>query len=176
MRAGLLALAVLSCAPKVSTTPRPVEDDLDLQPPQSAAAPATSPAAAPTAAPAGPPRPEAPPGKGLRSGTIARASLVAVLDAGPASFLRQLEVVPQMAGDRFVGWRLIQLIDRAGPLHDLDVVPGDVLLAVNGRPVSRPEQLQALWDSLRTANDVTAQLWRGSQQLELHFTVVPAVP
>jgi type II secretory pathway component PulC len=168
MRAGLLALVVLSCAPKVSTAPRPVEDDLDRATPVAVAP-------LPESGSAAAPRPVAPAGKGLRSGTIARAHLLAVLDAGPASFLRQLEVAPHMSGDRFVGWQLVQLLDRAGPLHDLDVAPGDVLLAVNGQPLSRPEQLQTLWDSLRTANDLTAQLWRGSQRLELRFTIDPPV-
>lgn len=170
MRAGLLALVVTvasACAPRASTTPRAVDDDLDQRPAPAAAAPE-----APTAAP----RAVAPPGKGLRTGTIARAHLVAVLDAGPGTFLRQLEVAPHLAGDRFVGWQLVQLLDRSGPLHDVDLVPGDVLLAVNGKPLSRPEQLQALWDSLRTANEVTAQLWRGEQKLELRFAVQPPVP
>jgi hypothetical protein len=172
MRAGLLALAVLvpaACGPKVATAPRAFDDDLD---------PRTEPAAAPAAprAVAGEPRAVAPTGKGLRTGTIARARLIAVLDAGTGTFLRQLEVAPRMAGDRFVGWQLVQLLDRSGPLHDVDLAPGDVLLAVNGRPVARPEQLQALWDSLRTANEVTAQLRRGDQALELRFTIQPPVP
>ena len=50
-----------------------------------------------------------------------------------------------------------------------------MLLAVNGKPVARPEQLQALWDSLRTANEVAAQLSRGDQKLELRFAVQPPV-
>ena len=161
-----LVVALAACGAKVATKPLSYDDDLagkqqadprtDEQGPQ-------------------PVREIAPPGKGLRTGTIARAHLVAVLDAGPGTFLRQLEVAPHMAGDRFVGWRLVQLLDRTGPLHDVDLAPGDVLLAINGTPVSRPEQLQALWDSLRTANDVTAKLWRGSQALELHFTIDPPV-
>jgi type II secretory pathway component PulC len=167
MRAGLLALAVIACAPKPSTTPRPVDDDLEARP---------EPVAAGSAGPREAPRPIAPAGKGLRTGTIARAHLVAVLDAGPAVFLRQLEVARQLAGDRFVGWQLVQLLDHTGPLHDLDVAPGDVLLAINGKSLSRPEQLWTLWDSLRTANDVTAQLSRGNQQLELHFTIDPRLP
>jgi type II secretory pathway component PulC len=167
MRAGLLALVALGCGPAVSTAPRPVEHDLD--PPQ-AATPQITVVAADDA-----PRAVAPPGKGLRTGTIGRARLVAVLDAGPATFLRQLEVSPRLAGDRFVGWQLVQLIDHTGPLHDVDLVPGDVLLAVNGQPLSRPEQLQTVWDSLRTANEVTAQMWRGATKLELRFAIDPPV-
>jgi S1-C subfamily serine protease len=47
------------------------------------------------------------------------------------------------------------------------------VLAVNGKPLSRPDQLQALWDSLRTANEVTAEMWRGDRRFELHFQVEP---
>jgi S1-C subfamily serine protease len=166
MRAGLtaLVLTVVGCAPHASTAPRMLDDDLDHP---SAAAPAEP------APPSDAQRAVAPPGKGLRQGTIERAHLVAVLDAGPASFLRQLEVAPRLSGNQFVGWQLVQLIDRSGPLHDVDLVPGDVLLAVNGQALSRPEQLTSLWDSLRTANEVTARLWRGDQKLELHFAIEP---
>jgi S1-C subfamily serine protease len=167
MRAGLLVLAVFACGPRAATTPRPVERDLD----QRAEPVATEPAVKPDEQ-----RVVAPPGKGLRSGTIERAQLVAVIDAGPAMFLRQVEVAPRRSGEKFVGWQLVQLIDHTGPLHDVDLVPGDVLLAVNGRPVSRPDELYALWNSLRTANEVTARLWRGDQKLELKFAVQPPVP
>ena len=118
------------------------------------------------------PRPEAPPGKGLRTGTITRARLLAVLDGGPGAFLRQLEVTPKLDGDRFIGWQLVQLLDRSGPLVDVDVIPGDVLLAINGKPLARPDQLQAIWDSLRTANALEADLWRGDSRLSLKFTIV----
>jgi S1-C subfamily serine protease len=142
------------------------DDDLE---PRTASVPAAE-ASAPEDT-----RSVAPPGKGLRTGTIARAHLVAVLDAGPGTFLRQLEVAPRLSGDRFVGWQLVQLLDRQGPLHDVDLAPGDVLLAINGKPLSRPEQLQVVWDSLRTANEVTARMWRGDQKLDLHFTIEPPV-
>lgn len=141
------------------------EDDLDVRGRSTEAPPPVVDA----------PRAEAPPGKGLRTGTIARAHLVAVLDAGLPSFLRQIEIEARTHGNTFVGWQLVQLLDKAGPLHDLDVAPGDVLLAVNGQPISRPEQAQQVWDSLRTANQVTAQLWRGPQKLELRFAIDPPV-
>jgi S1-C subfamily serine protease len=80
-----------------------------------------------------------------------------------------------MNGERFVGWQLVQLVDRSGPLVDVDVVPGDVLLAINGQPISKPDQLQRVWDSLRTANTVTAQLWRGEAKFDLAFTIGPQV-
>jgi hypothetical protein len=162
-----VALALAACGPKVDPKGpgTALDDDLDR--------PATSNTApAPVAEVA---RPEAPVGKGERTGTIARAKLLAVLDGGPGAFLRQVDVSPHMDGDRFVGWQLVQLVDRTGPLVDVDVAPGDVLLAVNGKPLSRPDQLQTVWDSLRTANTITAQLWRGNAKFELQFAIDPPV-
>ncbi|HEY5950352.1 MAG TPA: hypothetical protein VIV40_32900 [Kofleriaceae bacterium] len=166
MRA-LLCCAVITglaaCGPKVAPKGSAFDEDLESRTAETAPAPIEQ------------PRPEAPPGKGLRSGTIERAKLVAVLDSGPGAFLRQLEVAPRMDGERFIGWQLVQLLDRSGPLVDVDVVPGDVLLAVNGRTISRPDQLQSIWDSLRTANELRAQLWRGDAKLELAFSIEPKV-
>jgi len=167
MRA-LLCLALLAaCGPKVDPKKPSIDDDLPAQPVAEASGIPGTPAVAP--------RPDAPVGKGLRSGTIERARLIAVLDQGPGEFLRQLEVTPHMEGDRFVGWQLVQLIDHAGPLADLDVAPGDVLLALNGQPLSRPDQLQQVWDSLRTANEVIADVWRGTSKLQLKFAIEPRV-
>jgi type II secretory pathway component PulC len=172
MRARLLALVTVvcgvcgACGSRGPSAPRPIDHDLDVADIRPAVAPESDDAH----------RPVAPPGPGLRTGTIARDRLVAVLDAGPGTFLRQLEVAPRLSGDRFVGWQLVQLIDRTGPLRDVDVVPGDVLLAINGKPLSRPEQLQLVWDSLRTANEVTAQVWRGEMKLELRFAIEPRLP
>ena len=170
MRAGLLALAAVACGPTVSNAPRTSDDDLDA--PHSAA-PASAASAVPGAAPGVEPRVVAPPGKGLRTGTITRARLVAMLDAGPGTFLRQLEVAPRLSSGRFVGWQLVQLLDRTGPLQDVDLLPGDVLLTINGQPLARPEQLQTVWDSLRTANEVAAHMSRGDTRLELRFAIEP---
>ena len=162
--APVALLAPAGCGPKVS--PAPPSFDEDLGPRRVSDVPPDDPLLAAD-------RPVAPPGKGLRSGTIARDRLLAVLDAGPPSFLRQVEVAPKLSGERFVGWELVQLVDRASPLFDVDLAPGDVLLSVNGHQLSRPDQLQQLWDSLRTANALTAQLWRGADKLTLEFAIEP---
>jgi len=167
MRAALLALLFAACGPKADPRGPGTGFDEDLG---AKTAPAQTAAPAPEVV-----RPEAPKGKGERSGTIARAKLLAVLDGGPGNFLRQIEIAPRMDGQRFVGWQLVQLVDRTGPLIDVDVAPGDVLLAINGKPLSRPDQLQTVWDGLRTANAITAQLWRGNSKFELQFAIDPPV-
>jgi len=163
MRAPLLALALAACGPKVSTKPPTFDEELGGKQPAQAVPPDELTME----------RPVAPPGKGLRSGTIPRDRLLAVLDAGPGSFLRQFEVTARMRGDRFVGWELVQLVGTQNPLYDVDLVPGDVLLTINGKAIARPDQLQTVWDGLRTADVVTAQLWRGQTKLTLEFSVEP---
>jgi type II secretory pathway component PulC len=162
MRA-LALMFVVACGPKVAT--KPITYDEDFGKAQQPAKPVDELTME---------RKVAPPGKGIRNGTIERARLVAVLDAGPGMFLRQFEVTARMNGERFVGWELVQLLGTdANPLYDVDLVPGDVLLAINGKQISRPDQLQTVWDSLRTSNEVTADLWRGQQKLQLAFSVEP---
>ena len=163
MRAALLALLV-ACAPKVSTKPTTFDEDLGTK--QTTSPPVTDELTME--------RPLAPPGKGLRAGTIPRERLIAVLDQGPGAFLRQFEVTARMNGNRFIGWELVQLVGmQQNPLYDLDLAPGDVLLSINGKTIARPDQLQTVWDGLRTADTVTAQLWRGQNKLTLEWAVEP---
>jgi hypothetical protein len=164
---GLLLTLVAACTPKVQpTAPSAFDEDFAATSKQT-----ETPVVVDMAS-----RPEAPKGAtGVRSGTIDRARMVAVLDAGVPSFLRQFEVAPHIENERFIGWQLVQLLDRASPLTTLDVAPGDVLLAVNGKPLSRPDQLQTVWDSLRTANQVIAELWRGNAKFQLRFDIEPKI-
>ena len=164
--AGLALLVAAACGPKVNVPSSPYEED-DPR--------------------AGPPvtrsqflgweqRTEAPKaGPGIRTGTIDRTAMMRVLDAGPGQFLRQFEVTSAMDGDRFVGWRLVQLIDKTGPLGTLDLVSGDILIAINGAPLARPDHLMKLWDSLRVADKVVCDLLRGNGRFQLTFTIQPPV-
>lgn len=162
MRAVLLALLV-ACGPKVSTKPPTFDEDLGAK--QTTAAPADELTME---------RPVAPPGKGLRTGTIARERLVAVVDAGPGAFLRQFEVNAKLHENRFIGWELVQLVGQStNPLYDVDLLPGDVLVTINGKSIARPDQLQTFWETLKTANEVNAELWRGRTKLTLAFVVEP---
>ena len=148
---GMLALA--ACAPKVHMDTSPYDMERSGNTAEPAPAVAT------------------PAHTGQRSGTIARATLVKTLDAGPGQFLQQFEVAGALDGERFVGWQFVRFTDDNSPLHDLDLAPGDILVNVNGQPLARPDQLQALWDSLRTAPAIDAELRRGDATVQLHFTI-----
>jgi hypothetical protein len=191
---GLWAIA--ACAPKVMAPafeeddPRAAraasdgqgEDQGDHEP-VAATTTAEAPAAPPgrSTAPGGGaqlpaaarPRPLAPPGAGRRNGAIDRLALLRVLDAGPGGLLRAVEVSPFFEGSRFLGWRLDQIVDATSPLAGIDLLAGDVILAVNRRPIARPEHVMAIWQDLRAADEVVCQVWRGAAAFELRFAITP---
>lgn len=169
----LLAAAVAAaCGPKV----RPVsfveqEDPLAREParePQATAASAEEPplpsvAVAPANAPAA-----------VTSGTIERAALLRVLDAGPGALLRTLEVTPAFEGERFFGWRIEQIVDPSSPVHGARLAPGDVVRSINERSLARPEHVLAVWQLLRTADELRCEVWRDRTRLALRFAITPA--
>jgi hypothetical protein len=122
------------------------------------------------------PRPLAPPGTHPRSGSIDRPALWRILDAGPGGLLRTVEVSPFFEGSRFLGWRLDQIVDASSPLTGVDLAIGDVILAVNRKPIARPEHVMAIWQELRAADELVCQVWRGRGAFELRFAITPKAP
>ena len=116
-----------------------------------------------------------PPGE--RTGTIARAALDAVLAAGPPMFLRGFEVTRHLDGrGEFDGWKIVQFLpsDR---FAGVDLQPDDVIGEVNGRVLSRPDDLQAVWDELPRASELAISVRRGAARFVLRYAIVgqPAV-
>jgi hypothetical protein len=165
--------ALAACGPKVKLDPMPFEHDDPSAGTPSAHADEPPGAAPATTTPPRAPTRRAPPGSGTRTGTIPRATLLATLDAGPGAFLHGFEVAPVMNGDRFAGWRLVQLMDGEHRFDGLDLAPGDILLAINGQPISKPDQLAAVWDSLRAANELVLDLARDQAAFQLRFAINP---
>jgi type II secretory pathway component PulC len=104
-------------------------------------------------------------------GQIDRARLDAVLDAGPGAFLGKLEVSAEHRDGRFAGYRIDRLVD-AELFAGVDLLPGDVLLSVNGRAIERPEHAFEVWTALRVASELTVVLEREGLPRELRFAIV----
>jgi hypothetical protein len=139
---------------------------------RAAARGAASPGVAPAALA---PRPPVPAGPARRSGAIERAALLRVLDAGPGNLLRGVEVSPWFEGQRFIGWRLEQIVDPGSPVLGVDLAVGDIVVAVNRRPLARPEHVMAIWQELRRADELVCLVWRGGGAFTLRFAIAPAV-
>jgi hypothetical protein len=88
--------------------------------------PATAPAPAP---PSSAPSTSAP-------GTLSRDAVRAEIDAGFGNFLRRIDVEPELDQGRFRGWRIVAL-RPAEFWAGVDLVPGDVVVSVNGMPIER---------------------------------------
>lgn len=159
---GLLIATAAACGPKVNTDPSPYEED-----DPRAGAPVEK------RAPTYEELPVAPSGPGAREGAIERAALLAVLDAGPGELLRNFEVAAEHDGDRFLGWRVVAFDPKKPRFEGVDLVPGDVLIAVNGRSVARPDELQVLWDGLRTSDEIVADLMRDGARFQLRWSITP---
>jgi S1-C subfamily serine protease len=121
---------------------------------------------------------EGPPDAGLpaRPGRFWRSDVVAVLSRGLGEFLTRLQVEPVHAAGGFRGWRIVKL--RAGdPMWDgTELRPGDVVVAVNGRPIERPEQAFAAFQSLAIANELRVTYERSGARRDLVYPIDDAPP
>lgn len=117
--------------------------------------PAPSPAAA---EPVGEPEP-AVAERSRPPGTIFRDEIQRAVGPGPAYLLRQLGPEPYRHEGHFVGWQITQRFpDDPSLCGPCDLELGDVILSVNGRTLSTPQQLSealeavAGWSELKVAS------------------------
>jgi hypothetical protein len=118
------------------------------------------------------PAPAPPRGPLARAGSIARAELDAVLDAGPGAFLRGIQVDAEVVDRRLRGWRIRRFWPGDGRFARVDLLPGDLVLTVNGHLIVRPEHLQSVWDGLRDAHRLTVEVERAGAIYQLDYTIV----
>ena len=92
---------------------------------------------------------------------------------GLGVFLQRVDVdeQPVMTGGRFHGFRIAGLRD-AGFWSGVDLKPGDVVTAVNGMPIERPEQAQTALESLEAAKELRVAFERDGQPHELVYAIV----
>lgn len=145
-----LAMGLSSCAPRVSTVDEPLVFEEDGRFARTA----------PVADEVEIPR--------SRTGSIARAKFDSTLDAGVGAFLSALDVdvIPHVVDGRFEGWE-IEGFDNPW----VDLLPGDVVLKVNGRQVETPGQVQSLWLALRGTEEILVSVIRGEAAFNLRFNV-----
>lgn len=180
------ASVVPACKPAARSTVRSTAsapaEDLDLPPALASGSPDTDATAldggdTARSVSASSPAPAALPA-GSRRGSIERATLDAVLDRGPGSFLGGFELAPHFRGQRFAGWAIVRFFESGRSLSSVDLRPGDVVMTVNGYTIARPRHLQELWLELRISQAIVVQAEREGQPFELRFDVIdsPGTP
>ncbi len=105
-------------------------------------------------------------------GTIARADLLPVLDAGFGAFLGGVGTEPDLQEGQFVGFRITRLYPEDVRFTSLDLKPGDTVVAVNARPIERPEQALQTWNELRVASAIVVDYLRDGEPRQLRFEIL----
>jgi hypothetical protein len=164
VRATLVAVALAAAAAGCPSHPPPDEPHTYAGAPD--AAPADNP---PTDAPAfgGCPDPTGP-------ATVSRTELTAFLDGTLQALLGRVRISPvldrQGPGARFLGYRIVA-IDPELRCAVFGLREGDVLVAVNGRSIERPDETLDLYESLYEATEVRLTLLRGGIEQEVAVTI-----
>src|SRR5258708_18479647 len=104
--------------------------------------------------------------------TLPRSAVRDVVSQGLGAFLQRVEVddQPVRAGGRFRGFRIAQLRGD-GFWSGVDLKPGDVVTAINGFPIERPEQALTAFQSLDVASELRVAYERDGQPHELAFGI-----
>lgn len=167
MRPGLLTLplctALAACAtsaPRVDVSPAEVN-----LPPAASSGGSAETSAAP--APAAEPEDDTP-------AVLTRSALRRAVAQGIGAFLADVAVTPVVQHGRFAGFRL----DRARGLRrwntaGLALRAGDVVTRVNGSPIERPEQAQAVFQRAAEADAIVVDVLRDGAPVTLRIPVAP---
>jgi type II secretory pathway component PulC len=107
----------------------------------------------------------------MPAGTLRRADVNAVIDAGFARFLQTLDVEPSLDAGRFRGWTIVEL--RSEQLFGgVDLKEGDVVTSVNGLPIEREVEAWNAFESLRGADQITVAYARSGAARTLSYKIV----
>ncbi|MBW2523135.1 MAG: serine protease [Deltaproteobacteria bacterium] len=101
---------------------------------------------------------------GPPAGQVDRQTLDLVLLEGPVWLLERVPIEEVMEQGKFVGWRVQQLPSQWA---DVDLQPGDVITAVNGQAVEKPNDFWAAWTTLSTAKEIKIAYRRYGEPNEL---------
>lgn len=71
---------------------------------------------------------------------------------------------------------LVALVEKGGPADRAGIVPGDVILAFNGKPVNTSADLARLVGGTKPGSTVDAELWRKGASVSVKVTVAELKP
>jgi S1-C subfamily serine protease len=106
------------------------------------------------------------------NGTLSRAAILPVLDAGLGRFLQGVSTEQVLEGGRFVGFRVLALYPNDARFRAVDLRAGDIVTRVNGTSIERPERAFEVWNGLRVASELVVDYRRGTEARTLRFAIV----
>jgi type II secretory pathway component PulC len=138
------------------------------------AACATAPAPQDQGAQPPPPTQPQPAAQKLTKGALERAAFRTFLARGPGYLFQLVSVEPVLDERGLSGYRVLAIDRNFSALDDVDLEPGDIVMAVNGQAFSDPEAFFALWQGLAEAAHLQVDIRRGQQLFSLTWELVDA--
>lgn len=112
-------------------------------------------------------------------GTLQRADVESVVDAGLGRFLSRVSLEPRVVSGKFAGWTIVAL-QPAELWQGVDLQPGDIVTRVNGMPIERETEAYDAFQAVRQAAALEVTYLRQNQPRTLRYTIVgapsPALP
>lgn len=112
-------------------------------------------------------------------GTLERADVESVVDAGLGRFLTHVTLEPSLSAGKFSGWSIVGL-QPAELWSAVDLRPGDVVTRVNGMAIERETEAFEAFQAVRQAPALEITYLRQNQPHTLRLTIVgapsPALP
>ncbi len=113
------------------------------------------------------------------AGTLHRADVESVVDAGLGRFLTHVVIEPSLSAGKFSGWSIVGL-QPPELWTGVDLQPGDVITRVNGMAIEREMDAFDAFQAVRQAPSLEVTYVRQKQPRTLRFTIVgapsPALP
>jgi len=108
----------------------------------------------------------------VSGGTLQRSEVLDFLENGPATLLRSVPVTPVLEGDALVGYQIDDFFVNDSRFERIDLQRGDIVTAVNQDRLLRPEDLFAVWESLRAAPRLQIDVIRENTLRTLTWEIV----
>src|SRR5690606_17127239 len=93
------------------------------------------------------------------------------VDQGLGRFLQRVAVEPSLDQGRFQGFRVLAL-QPENFWREVDLRPGDVVTAVNGKSVESDVVVFEVFESLRTVDALDVTVIREGRLRQLHYRIV----
>ncbi|MEE2756046.1 MAG: hypothetical protein VYA30_05275 [Myxococcota bacterium] len=106
-------------------------------------------------------------------GVLSRAEIQGVLEKGPQAMVASVQVDPVMMNGRFVGFKLVSANAHSVLARSRTVMLGDVLVAINGHGLERPDQFMAAWESIAQTPQLSIRVLRGAEYIEFRWSITP---
>lgn len=109
----------------------------------------------------------------LPAGNIAAEVITRFHKAGPHILLRALETEPARLNGKLLGHRIVSLAPDAAFLRRAQLLPGDIITAVNGASLLTPDEFMKTWSSLPALTAIELNLLRGSDSITKRWVIEP---